>query len=260
MRSVQPSIAISGAFLITLGLFASCSPQGQWTPVLHSPNQAFLAQSGSNPSASGSFLRTQSGLPEACKTEIASPLGTFCLSCRYEPWFVQRCYDYAGAVSPDEQCVHTPDQIKCLMDQPLFALVLPLKRSQERALLENYLTWEATVRDIWEGRLEDLEKESMKRLLQFTRNWAEHLTQRRAAELSDDELLASFASVGPQSPNLLSQLRRSLENLQKERLAGRLNLISYLQEIRNVLGTLDVLSPLQEYLNALSLEGLEEGI
>lgn len=254
------------SLIALIGLIGSCSPQGEWVPVLHPPHSSYFSQATqARPAAARTAAssqtsgRAQAGLPPRCQslTQSEATPPQLCIDCREEPWLLQRCFPYEGDFVPSEHCVHTPEHIKCLMAEPIFVLMLPLKKSQERALFENYEVWERAVRDIWQDRLGEVERQELDSLLRLSRRWAEWLTQANPLQVEKSELRV-LSIQHAKGSELEALLRPSLERLQALRLSGKLNLSAFLQEIKALLDSLGSPPRLLEYLDALSLEGLEE--
>lgn len=258
MAPLQRSLKIFGLTML-FGLMGSCSPQGEWTPILHPPHTLSIHLTSTSSFGKSGTLRTQKGWPESCRMASVDQEvhASLCVSCQHEQWLLLRCYPYAGQFSPEDQCVHTAEQIKCLMREPVFAFTLSLKRSQERVLAENYALWKATVREIWEGRLDAAQRQDLESLFKLIGFFVRSLSELDPKDLEDDDLKALSPSLSGDQ-QLLSLLRTSLGQLQQQRRWGKLSLSSLIQELKTSLHARGLSSELIEYLDALSLEGLEE--
>jgi|GEM_PF-3771649 hypothetical protein len=233
----------------------SCKPQGQWNRIIHPPHQAAVKNPGERETSKAEPW-SQLGLPEACRDYRSS--GFVCLECRIEVWLVQRCFPHQGHIEPHLHCRSTPDAVKCLAPEPIQALTLSLRRPEERVLAENYETWQATIRSIWSERLSRSEVDELEILLAFLQSLTSMLSEGRPEQWDRSLLLDLMKRDDAIYPPEERVLEQGWNRLHKLKLEGRLNLLTMLKQSQDLLSQLGVDERRLNYLNALTLEGLEE--
>ncbi len=263
MRLSFDSLQMIGGISIAFSL--ACAPQGEWARVTHPPHQAYLAQTIPSQkkipeSGNETFQRGLAGLPDIC-TKVANTPGSICLDCRSDHWLIQRCYEYEGKFESEASCLSTSDHLKCLLNSPVTSFNLAIKRSLEKQFQENYLLWEAKVLEIWSGRLSEKESESLRNLLLLTNELSLWLSQRDPLSMTESDWTALFPSLSKEEIHRdLPRCRQLILHLQDQRLKGQLSLLNFLREVKELLSDLKLNPQMIEYLEALSLEGLEEGL
>lgn len=254
--------------IMSLSFLLSCAPQGEWKPVLHAPHQTYINQTQGGGAASEpqdsegmaeGFIRGLPGLPPICK-RVAKPKGTICLECTPSPWLVLRCYNYKGKFEADASCQSNAEHLKCLMTQPVSTINLPLKRSAERVFRENYLMWEAKILEIWQERLSPEEEDSLNNLLRMTSELSLWFSQQDPISMKSEDWLRVLPLEPEQAQKHLPRCRQMASQLQSIRLSGHLTLFSFLRSIKALLHDLKMDPKYIEYVDALSIEGLEESL
>ena len=258
-------LSFDAVVMVGCTLFASaCAPQGEWNRVTHPPHQAYLAQmipsqKRSLGGGAETFQRGLPGLPDICSQNRMTP-GEICLECRSEVWLVQRCFSYPGKFESDASCLSTQDHIKCLLNNPATSINLSFKRSIERQFRENFLVWQEKILEIWSGRLSTDEEKALQSLLHLSSELSLWLSQKDPKLMQENDWNGLLPLTPAELHSAYPHCQKTILELQAQRLRGDLSLLIFLREVKNLLTELKLNPQLIEYLEALSLEGLEEGI
>lgn len=231
----------------------SCSPKGELTRTLHVPHQRYLDRQ--NPAAAKKAeprAALNPGLPGSCQIVATT---TLCISCEDEASQVYRCYDYKSAFTPETDCYHNNDFVKCLVKKPPFALYLEHKNSSEKLFQENLTIWIDAVHRIWGEKLTETEKQESQRTFAALKIISAILSsQTTLDELDQQKLVDSLELKSPEHKTLAMAY---LTRLQENRQAGKLKLTDTLQGFSELLKKTHGPSLLFEKFNTMSLEGLE---
>jgi hypothetical protein len=205
--------------LLFAALTVSCYPKGQLTRTLHSPHQKYLDRLRSSLNKNPTLTEAQlaKGLPPECRTDQEDPL---CLACEAGDIKVYRCYAFHGRWNAGEDCRYGQDFIKCLTQQPPFALSLKYRSSLERVFIEDLKSWVETIHQIWEDKLSPEERRAFDLIVSSLQSVAELVTRQTTVSRSDiDSFQHIFAaSITPAEAELY------LRQMSEDRTTGKLRL------------------------------------